>query len=933
MKLLFGGLLVIAVFTFLGVPVNAEPHWTNTPTVWTKQKSYTSISQLPKNIDSTYNRDCTETKAVTRSIHKGFLEQSSLQCVASSSFGSTTSSCMLQRSGTRQYGPLYNSTRQPLCILAAPSNSAAIVAKNVANYGMNYDIYPVIDQHLLTNTSDAGTISHTLRPEVWTLPVADKSGKRIPLIPDSIAFSDNGNWMIADSPTVGHVRVDLRNGSVTPFSSTIAYNSASNPGWQTAVSPSGRYAVMYSREFNTFKVFDIQSCASVPDIITGPVACHSRNLLPENQASMPSLIAISRLRFKGENHLTLTSYTRPGGVLKIESGYITITGTGLPNFDYLALGDSFASGEGAYDYKSSTADGQNNCHVSFASYAFLLGKQLGYGGYNSVACSGALLEDVLSPDKAYMGQSQPRKTVSEQDESKYTINFTPGFIAQWKMSEKHTPKAITVSISGNDIGFGGIIARCVMPGECYKSERSRIEKLNEIEAASEKLGDTYQKLLAAHPEIRIYAVGYPKIINPDGNCAANVLLDENERKFANQLVDHLNGMIERTAKSKGVHYVDVSNALAGHQLCDNNFDLGVNGMTDNYDISRDRRQFDFFKKPYATESYHPNKKGHELLAAAIKTKTSNLTAPMPEPVYTPAPAINRQLPILIHYTGTYSPIIDRIITENPGIDVIKRGQQLKFDIATKLLPNTTSEFVLHSDPISLGAKNTDQSGILSVDVTIPDGVPAGFHTLRISSLSLAGEPVIIERVVYVAGSEPDIDDDGILNDSDDCVFIPGSSGDTDGDLLQDVCDGTISEPKAEEVITLPPDTTVNLPIIRAPETPAEPDPQTEPQTDTRQDEPEATPIPNPATGPVGLVAVATNQDTQTTPPWSGTVTETPTSPSTNLEAVGPAVLAAQSINTPPMAAPKKTATYVVATIGGLLSLILGASIYAWRRTT
>lgn len=926
MRLLVGLCGFVLCVLFNCPPASAEASWVSAPSSWTKQKTYSSISQQPKNVDSTYNRDCQETKVITRSIVKGFSEQSSTQCVSSSAFGNVTPSCMLQRSGTRQYGPLYNASRQSICLLPAPNNSGAVLAKNLVGYGFYYDLYPIVDQHLTTFTSDTGTISHTLGANVWTIPIADKSGKKIPLIPDSIAFSDNGVWMVADSPTIGHVRVNMINGEVTPFGATITYSSAASPAWQTAISPSGRYAVMYSRDFNTFKMIDLDSCGIVPTIITGALTCSSKSMLAETQSAIPSLLAISRIRFKGEQHVTLTAISRPGGILKIDSGYMTASGTPLPTFDYLALGDSFASGEGAYEYKSVTADGQNNCHVSLKSYAFLIGKQLDHGGYNSVACSGSIMKDILSDITDYEGRSNTLLDLEKKENfERITSSFTPGVIPQHYLVEEHKPKAITLSISGNDIGFGGIIARCIMPDECYKSERSRIEKLNEIDAVSEELTNTYKKLQSAHPEIRIYAVGYPRVVNPDGQCAPNVLLDYNERKFANQLVDYLNNMIERTAKSSGVFYVDVSDALVGHQLCDNTFDIGMNGMTDNYDTSKDTRLWDYFKKPYATESYHPNKKGHELLAAAIITKTNNLTAPMPEPAYTAAKPIDRQLEILSHYTGTYSPIIDRTITENPAVDIVLRGQSRHLDIATKLAPGSRTDIILHSDPVNLGSQVTDQYGTLSLQLTIPHSVPAGFHTLRISGQTVAGEPVIIEKVVFVASSESDIDNDGILNEADNCVFAPNSGQDSDRDQQDDACDALITELVADDYIELPPNTPITLPII------------TNPDAEPAQDEPNPT---NDST--IDAIPLAANTVPPTTTLTSNTREETVTNEETTItnsevspKPVSQAVLAATSrpsVATTQQPKPNM-ATWQIATLTIGFVAVVASVAYAARRTT
>ncbi len=59
---------------------------------------------------------------------------------------------------------------------------------------------------------------------------------------------------------------------------------------------------------------------------------------------------------------------------------------------YLALGDSFASGEGTFNYIAGTEDGPNQCHQSIFSYPYLM--QSNVGETASVACSGAKISNI-----------------------------------------------------------------------------------------------------------------------------------------------------------------------------------------------------------------------------------------------------------------------------------------------------------------------------------------------------------------------------------------------------------------------------------------------------------------------------------------------------------------------------------------------------------
>lgn len=82
-------------------------------------------------------------------------------------------------------------------------------------------------------------------------------------------------------------------------------------------------------------------------------------------------------------------------------GVTSRSGSGL---DYLALGDSYLSGEG--DVKNYTSrhyirgtEGQDDCHLS-SSYPFLLAKawKILEGKFNTVACSGRGLYTIIRLD-------------------------------------------------------------------------------------------------------------------------------------------------------------------------------------------------------------------------------------------------------------------------------------------------------------------------------------------------------------------------------------------------------------------------------------------------------------------------------------------------------------------------------------------------------
>jgi hypothetical protein len=84
------------------------------------------------------------------------------------------------------------------------------------------------------------------------------------------------------------------------------------------------------------------------------------------------------------------------------------------------------------------------------------------------------------------------------------------------------------------------------------------------------------------------------------------------------------------------------------------------------------------------------------------------------------------------------------------------------------------------------------NGFVGGTITIPEDISDGFHTLHMYGINVAGEPIDIYRVVYIA-------DGGI----DTCGFLGPIGQDVDKDSVDDSCDGQITEPPIE-VIPAPP---------------------------------------------------------------------------------------------------------------------------------
>ena len=754
------------------------------------------------------NRDCYERKVITRPkrpIPIWPYSQSELSynsCVGDTAFGSIDTLGYLQRPGGTIAGPVKDINGRSTGFVPIPYSTTGMMLTG----GTYLAFYDNMDSVLNSSAIYTGEVTHriTASPSAF---LGDKSGKLLAVGIDSLSFSANGQWMVTDIPSVGVVaRINTLNRQILPFGDSLNYNIGLYPGLQTAISADGRYAVMASRVFGIFKLYDLDTCGPVPNTISGKVKCAPpRDLQPYMSKAVPGFLGVSQLKFRGNYALDMYVDAKLGAIQQKSHQVLRAGGqTATPTFQYLALGDSFASGEGAYQYKASTDTNLNKCHLSVRSYPYLIGATLNFDKYESVACSGAVIDDFLRTDKLYEGQVKDNKTREDRNLDEILSAFSPGYLGQKEFIYKHKPNIITLSAGGNDIGFSDIINRCIDSNTCYKNYEDRLELVTEINGQFRRLVDLYSQVKnTSDPNARIYVLGYPELADPNGDCANNVHLNHDEIVFARELVNYLNAVTKAAANNAGVFYVDVENAFDGHKLCETvSPNTAVNGLT----LGNDIPNISLVRGPIGNESFHPNDMGHRLFKTVILDKTTNLTAPMPAPDRTAglpdisgslpilnAPKSNRVMRITKNITGTSGGAIEFGKTwafdYNPTVQILKAGSKIKA--------------WLNSDPVFLGEFPVAADGGVSIATKVPDNVSPGFHTLHLYGLNTSGEDVDLYQTVYVAG-------DSLQGE---CVIVPDSGEDVDQDGVDDACDGFIDEPPlaVEPVADLPPEELVVIP--------------------------------------------------------------------------------------------------------------------------
>lgn len=783
----------------------------------------------------------------------------------------------LLKNGTNVAGQLKGAMSNFSYLVPIPGSST--VLELVSAGGIAYKIYVTENAYSGLTT----TINQTTKEVTYKLPMPTatflKNSRGDPLFIDvnTLALANNGQWLVADGLNTGFVRINIATRDILPFTSGFSNAAASNTVYSmNAISDDGAQVVVSAMApLQSFNYYDLASCQ--PPLSGMIYRCQSRNL--QNN------ISALRNKYRGGTHnvgfasnnllqfYASYEYIAPNN-RKIGLFTLSNTGEGASKLDYLALGDSFSSGEGVKNYRPETNTELNRCHTSYDSYGYVLSALLAnQDSFKSIACSGAKIKDIVlekqKEDDYNLKNSQAfGKEISSFNEE-ILLSFLPGYRIQNKFVSINRPKIITMSIGGNDIGFSQIIAKCVSPfssdSTCYSYYEDRKELLNVINNKYQGLLDTYRSLMQASPDAKLFIVGYPQLAKDNGNCANNVRLDNNEIIFSNQLIAYLNNIIEMAADHAGAKYVDVEHAFDGHRMCETaSYDVAANGVT-----AGRGGGFINGKYPFASESYHPNKLGHQLLANAIAAKTASLTAAMP--------AVNTS-------TANFLADTDNLLLQNVphrataaanyvydgsiSADALFMDAPTQLDVSAdtySLPPNSQFSVVMYSDPTVIGTIATDSSGNIAGTVNLPPSLPVGYHTLHITGKNILDEPVDIAKIVYVAATINDYDGDGVANSNETCLGIEPLGVDIDKDGVDDACDGFIDMP--------PPEPTPEP--IPVPEPDPDPSPPPAPDPVLPDEDPQDTPLP-PTDPPV-----QENQNPQdqnppaTTPP---VVVEPPASP-------------------------------------------------------
>ena len=236
-----------------------------------------------------------------------------------------------------------------------------------------------------------------------------------------------------------------------------------------------------------------------------------------------------------------------------------------PNQNYVAMGDSYSSGNGTNDYYES------NCYRSYFAYGPLIDPQIP-GSFSHPACSGARTNHI-------------------------DMDAQNGYPKQIDLLGNNTDY-VTLTIGGNDAGFTAALQNCAVPfGGCTDPggslDQSQAYIQNQLPA---QLDRNYAAIRTKAPNAVVTVLGYPRIFKPSGTC--NLVFSDAEVKKANATADLLNDVMRSRvqAAGPGFAYVDSRAAWIGHGACDSV--EWING----------------FSASDTVGSFHPNKSGYQAYA-------------------------------------------------------------------------------------------------------------------------------------------------------------------------------------------------------------------------------------------------------------------------------------------------------------------------------
>jgi hypothetical protein len=298
-------------------------------------------------------------------------------------------------------------------------------------------------------------------------------------------------------------------------------------------------------------------------------------------------------------------------------GYDGPSGVGTPDgagafsapVDYVAMGDSYSSGEGVTPYYRDSNTKTNQCHRSKFGYPTLVklpGQPLpisrmgGNSTFSFIACSGAETTGITGA-AAFSRDAKERQYNEDHNTDWLQAQNLPGGLQADSDTLSSSTTLVTISVGGNDARFGDVLNGCLrlapkLKTHCSSPDYTLVRDsvatkpkdpmpLREFEPVVIRLLElhlvrTYEAIHTAAPNAEIIVAGYPLLFpkNATRTCTVGRVLHltfklhPDDQNWLDDMGIKLNQSVAdavSTVRATGVNirFVDPVAAFAGHEIC------------------------------------------------------------------------------------------------------------------------------------------------------------------------------------------------------------------------------------------------------------------------------------------------------------------------------------------------------------------------------
>lgn len=261
----------------------------------------------------------------------------------------------------------------------------------------------------------------------------------------------------------------------------------------------------------------------------------------------------------------------------------------LPDAHLTSLGDSYAAMGG----RESPRSGPDYCYRTIDNYPSLVGERVAV--FEDATCQGAVTDDLLLPRSTPDGELPPQVDALGPEVD-----------------------AVTLTIGGNDIGFGGI-TDCVLTNVVGQEEsdcRGSLENevTQELDQLPAKLDEVYRQINERTGGAVVVTTGYLPLISPDRvaddapgeTCAAVDFMSAADQRWAADLITQLNDLVEEAAQRNGAEFV-LPEDSDNHTAC----------------AEPDQRWVDLLGVQTDAYPLHPTSLGQQAMADAVTSAMEN----------------------------------------------------------------------------------------------------------------------------------------------------------------------------------------------------------------------------------------------------------------------------------------------------------------------